>query len=87
MVPDCDSNVAIEESREYFDALRLGTKSITVARLWPLVLFLSFISGVPALIFGRRTVTAATTAEPSDSPHDGSLTSEGSQFCTHSELH
>lgn len=74
VVPDCDSNVATEESREYFGRLRQGAKRVTVARLWPLVLLFSFFSGVPALIFGRRTATAATSAEPSATPNDGPTT-------------
>ena len=58
VVGDSDADEAIEECQEYLLALATPPPSVSVARVWPLVLVLSFFAGIPALAFGRRYLDA-----------------------------
>ena len=51
---ESDFEAAGDAGREYFAALE--PKPVSVVRGWPLVALLSFVFGLPLLIFGRKVV-------------------------------
>jgi Putative prokaryotic signal transducing protein len=58
VVADSQADEAVDVYREYLDALIECPRPVTVVRAWPMVLLMYCTLGVPALIFGRRVVSA-----------------------------
>lgn len=54
MVADDELEEATQCTRDYFARLNTAPKEISVPRAWPLVLPLSYLCGIPMLLFGRK---------------------------------